>query len=94
MHDMSRHKGTAKFTIMDKQVSFIFCLSFTCAHVLGYFSLVYFIILQIPLSVQNSIIGRAVVVHGDPDDLGRGKLLKHCLEFFYSSFIFFITIHD
>ncbi|KAK9732741.1 hypothetical protein RND81_04G018900 [Saponaria officinalis] len=27
---------------------------------------------QIPLSGPNSIVGRAVVVHGDPDDLGRG----------------------
>lgn len=28
--------------------------------------------LQIPLSGANSIVGRAVVVHTDPDDLGRG----------------------
>ncbi|PKI77367.1 hypothetical protein CRG98_002312 [Punica granatum] len=28
--------------------------------------------LQIPLSGQHSILGRAVVVHADPDDLGRG----------------------
>ncbi|XP_068637409.1 superoxide dismutase [Cu-Zn] 2 isoform X2 [Aristolochia californica] len=28
---------------------------------------------QIPLSGPNSILGRAVVVHADPDDLGRGR---------------------
>ncbi|XP_052176807.1 superoxide dismutase [Cu-Zn] [Diospyros lotus] len=27
---------------------------------------------QIPLAGSNSIIGRAVVVHADPDDLGKG----------------------
>jgi hypothetical protein len=29
---------------------------------------------QIQLSGKNSIIGRAVVVHADPDDLGRGDI--------------------
>ncbi|XP_052192131.1 superoxide dismutase [Cu-Zn] 2-like isoform X2 [Diospyros lotus] len=29
---------------------------------------------QIPLAGPNSIIGRAVVVHVDPDDLGRGVI--------------------
>ncbi|XP_019173243.1 PREDICTED: superoxide dismutase [Cu-Zn] 2 [Ipomoea nil] len=28
--------------------------------------------MQIPLTGANSILGRAVVVHADPDDLGRG----------------------
>ncbi|CAH8380952.1 unnamed protein product [Eruca vesicaria subsp. sativa] len=37
-----------------------------------------FFYIFIPLSGQYSILGRAVVVHGDPDDLGRGghKLSK------------------
>jgi Cu-Zn family superoxide dismutase len=29
---------------------------------------------QIPLTGPNSIVGRAVVVHADPDDLGKGNL--------------------
>ncbi|CAI0384792.1 unnamed protein product, partial [Linum tenue] len=29
-------------------------------------------LLQIPLAGPNSILGRAVVVHADPDDLGKG----------------------
>ncbi|KAK2993828.1 hypothetical protein RJ640_002451 [Escallonia rubra] len=29
--------------------------------------------LQIPLRGPNSIVGRAIVVHADPDDLGRGN---------------------
>ncbi|XVE62569.1 hypothetical protein DITRI_Ditri06bG0128600 [Diplodiscus trichospermus] len=28
----------------------------------------------IPLSGQHSILGRAVVVHADPDDLGKGEI--------------------
>lgn len=31
------------------------------------------LISQIPLSGQYSILGRAVVVHADPDDLGKGR---------------------
>ena len=30
---------------------------------------------QIPVSGPNSIVGRAVVVRADPDDLGKGIIL-------------------
>lgn len=33
---------------------------------------------QIPLTGENSIIGRAVVVHADEDDLGRGEEISSC----------------
>ena len=33
-----------------------------------------YLFLKIPLTGPNSIVGRAVVVHADPDDLGKGKL--------------------
>ncbi|PWZ14389.1 hypothetical protein Zm00014a_026788 [Zea mays] len=32
---------------------------------------------QIPLAGPHSIIGRAVVVHADPDDLGKGNSSEH-----------------
>ena len=35
--------------------------------------------MQIPLCGHESIIGRAVVVHGDPDDLGKGNFSNHLL---------------
>ena len=38
-------------------------------------SLNFWFLFQIPLSGPLSVIGRAVVVHGDPDDLGKGEFL-------------------
>ncbi|KAL4198500.1 hypothetical protein AMTRI_Chr03g140510 [Amborella trichopoda] len=38
---------------------------------------------QIPLSGPNSIVGRAVVVHADPDDLGRGTIAYFPISQFF-----------
>jgi Cu-Zn family superoxide dismutase len=38
---------------------------------------------QIQLSGKNSIIGRAVVVHADPDDLGRGDIFLDIAQLCY-----------
>ena len=40
---------------------------------------------QIPLTGPNSIVGRAVVVHGDPDDLGKGNALETFESYIYLS---------
>ncbi|KAK2979153.1 hypothetical protein RJ640_029311 [Escallonia rubra] len=36
--------------------------------------------MKIPLSGQHSILGRAVVVHADPDDLGRDQYANYHLQ--------------
>lgn len=40
-------------------------------------------ILQIPLTGPNSIVGRAVVVHADPDDLGKGNVRASAEELLF-----------
>lgn len=48
---------------------------------------------QIPLTGSDSIIGRAVVVHADPDDLGKGKLfIFHFRSFLPQGLTHFCTM--
>lgn len=54
-----------------------------------------FIYVQIPLTGPDSIVGRAVVVHSDPDDLGKGNVivLRFCKYFdsLYGNFWLILT---
>ncbi|RVX18889.1 Superoxide dismutase [Vitis vinifera] len=68
--DENRHAGDLGNVMLVR-------MSLRCFHLIVCFSgTVNFKIVdkQIPLTGSNSIVGRAVVVHADPDDLGKGKL--------------------
>lgn len=42
-------------------------------------SITSFYVMQISLVGRNSVLGRSIVVHADPDDLGRGNFINlHC----------------
>ena len=42
-------------------------------------SITSFYVMQISLVGPNSVLGRSIVVHADPDDLGRGNVINlHC----------------
>ncbi|KAF3442230.1 hypothetical protein FNV43_RR16146 [Rhamnella rubrinervis] len=49
---------------------------------------------QIPLSGIHSILGRAVVVHADPDDLGKGDVCLLCLMLSYVAFLSVMLVLD
>ncbi|MBA0727842.1 hypothetical protein Golax_000794, partial [Gossypium laxum] len=69
--DVNRHAGDLGNVTVGADG---FCMAYTVNFIYGDPGSASFSIVdkQIPLSGPHSIIGRAVVVHADPDDLGKG----------------------
>ena len=70
--------GCVDISITDSQVTFIVL---KLSYLLTYLSQLqkwFVFMFQIPLTGKNSIIGRAIVVHADSDDLGRGEMCRYC----------------
>ncbi|GER55375.1 superoxide dismutase [Striga asiatica] len=86
-HRHRRHRGLCRiacFTIVDKQVSILTIVTptWTMLKCCPFFPLsflfeaiLYLELPQIPLSGLDSIVGRLVVIHVDPDDPGRGDFI-------------------
>jgi hypothetical protein len=80
--------GVANISVTDSQVilntSSVYPVSLTILHLTqaSYLDIGNVFFWQIPLTGPNSIIGRAVVVHADTDDLGKGNASSHYLYFY------------